>query len=726
MVELELDFCALTYSVAPCAAVLGGTGVRKCYNTFGTCQDTANYTPEAKVYRFIEPVDGWPRSIDAYPLLVDVDLNPTLIDPGESLGKRATCSVAMRDAPHHDRGADKYVAERLTGAAQTDEDGYDPYERGTLFGKLRARNPHYNGRLMHVYTGYLPWEPAVGPEGQPAWTEAEVLANLRRRTYIIDGWEGPDGQGRVKIVGKDILKLADDDRATFPVRTTGRLGFAIDDRQTVVSIEPPGAVAAEYPASGIASVGQEVVGFDATMFNGVVFIETNSKTLRTYHFNGIDWFQINADFVIDAAGGIPALARLSDTDIAFIDGINDSLRRYHWNGSTWELVGSGLNISGVGLPAALARLSDTDVAFIDTGNDSLRRYHWNGSTWELVGSGLTVAFLGGSVALARLSDTDVAFIASTNELLQRYHWNGSTWELVGNSRFISSNTSAICEILDTEVPAFRLTRAQHNTNADPHPEGEIFQNAEELSGPPWEIIRDLLQDVSNVNPAFIPYTDWQSEGASFLPGFTLAAVIAFPTGARTLINEIVQQTQMYLWWDDIDQEIKLRILDAGRAPVAALTDAEHVLADTYNGEDWTQRRISRVEFYFGIINPAGALNDKINFSAVHIEIDAEAESADGFGDTRVLQVFSRWIGAAETAKAVARAQALLNRRAPVTRRIRFSLGAKDEALRTGDVFTLSHHRLQDDTGGQSAQDLQVIEVTENGDGVYEYEAIDHR
>ena len=36
IVELEQDTCGLRYGVAPCTAVLGLTGDRKCFNTRAT------------------------------------------------------------------------------------------------------------------------------------------------------------------------------------------------------------------------------------------------------------------------------------------------------------------------------------------------------------------------------------------------------------------------------------------------------------------------------------------------------------------------------------------------------------------------------------------------------------------------------------------------------------------------------------------------------------------
>ena len=42
LVELELDYCSNTHGSAPCTAT--ETGDSKCFNTFSTCNDLANYT----------------------------------------------------------------------------------------------------------------------------------------------------------------------------------------------------------------------------------------------------------------------------------------------------------------------------------------------------------------------------------------------------------------------------------------------------------------------------------------------------------------------------------------------------------------------------------------------------------------------------------------------------------------------------------------------------------
>jgi hypothetical protein len=171
-----------------------------CYNTYKTCQDKANYNKATKTFNFFQPHSNLPIGIEGFPCIVgNPTTTPTRITPDKGLGWRGSISIRMQDFPHHDRGIDPYFATRT----------YDASSQGTFFGKLKARNPYYKGRLMRLLVGYI--------NDDFSWIDFET------RTYVIDKIDGPDGNGRVTISGKDILELADDKRAQIPAPSSGSL-----------------------------------------------------------------------------------------------------------------------------------------------------------------------------------------------------------------------------------------------------------------------------------------------------------------------------------------------------------------------------------------------------------------------------------------------------------------------------------------------------------------------
>lgn len=251
IVEIDIDYCTLSYGTGACTAVLGTDGVRKCYNTFFTCQDSANFDKGTLTLRFAKNISGLPKGQTIFPALQSVSTNPTKItlaavdERTGSLGKRARVSVKLKDFRYGDNYTDKYAAGRRDGTAQTDESGYEPQERGTFFGKLRHRFPYYFGRALRVKNGYV----------------GDDISSMPVQHYVIAEWRGPDAAGNVEIVAQDPLKLADKEFALCPRPTAGKIPADVDEVATPSFDLEPAGIGADYETSGQARIGSEIVSF---------------------------------------------------------------------------------------------------------------------------------------------------------------------------------------------------------------------------------------------------------------------------------------------------------------------------------------------------------------------------------------------------------------------------------------------------------------------------------
>lgn len=237
IVEIDLDKCSLTYGTSPCTADIGTTGAVKCYNTRKTCQDTANYDNSSTLtLRFTQPRSNLPTDQGLLiPALKSVRTRPAKIDIETGIGVRAKATVTFNDFPHHDRGIDPYVNDR----------DFNPAERSTFWRKLLARNPYYQGRAARIREGYV----------------GQDLADMRTRHYVIEKVKGPDVQGRIQLEFKDILKLADKDRAKAPKTSTGQLSGDISSGASSFTLVPSGVGNDEYPTSGTVAIGDEAIKF---------------------------------------------------------------------------------------------------------------------------------------------------------------------------------------------------------------------------------------------------------------------------------------------------------------------------------------------------------------------------------------------------------------------------------------------------------------------------------
>jgi len=217
------------------------TGSDKCFNSWATCQDTANYLAEDKVVSFCTPVSIVPDG--CIPFLDSVKGDSGQLDPENSLGKRGQITVNVMDAPHDDTGIDPYVDERT----------YSALDRGTFWPRFRARFPFYQGRKLEWYQGYYPFS----------------RANAKKRTYIMEDLRGWGRSGKITIVAKDPLKLADDKRAQWPQASTGLLTSSLSAVATPTTLDITTGTATEYDledyeTTGVVLIGSEIIPYTGT------------------------------------------------------------------------------------------------------------------------------------------------------------------------------------------------------------------------------------------------------------------------------------------------------------------------------------------------------------------------------------------------------------------------------------------------------------------------------
>ena len=251
-VEIDVDQCTLTYGNSPCAAVLGSTGELKCFNTFKTCQDKDNYDLGSLTYKFYMPQSNLPKDAGVFPCLLSVsesvgEVNIAGTNPDvKGLGKRERITFECQDFPYGDQYTDKYASERVSGAAQSSGVGYNPYERGTFFGKLRARWPYYAGRACRVNEAYF---------------DDGVLTEVVTRNYILTDMDIDIQSDRVRFEAKDILDLADDKNAVCPIANNGELSAGIGTGLESFTLSPAGIGNDEYNTSGRVIIGSEIMSF---------------------------------------------------------------------------------------------------------------------------------------------------------------------------------------------------------------------------------------------------------------------------------------------------------------------------------------------------------------------------------------------------------------------------------------------------------------------------------
>jgi len=271
-IELDLNRCALRYGVAPCTAELGTTGDRKCFNSFATCQDRENYTSETVTVRYSLASGVLDRDVDSIPSLASVDIRPARLSLGESIGVRASVTIQFKDHTSPDTGpdGDYYLSSR----------DYDPIERGTYWGKFRARQPFTRGQNIRVIYG----------------DDNQSLGQMETRHFIIDSVAGPNSDGTFTIIAKDVLKLADGKQSQAPAISRGFLSADVTPSASSFSLLPSGIGDIDYPASGKGQIGgKEIVTFTRSEDAVTITARGLDGTTAVEHDEG-DRFQLCLEY----------------------------------------------------------------------------------------------------------------------------------------------------------------------------------------------------------------------------------------------------------------------------------------------------------------------------------------------------------------------------------------------------------------------------------------------
>ncbi len=332
-----------TKNGAPPTLITVGDG--KCYNTFGSCQDTQNFTnTTGKIYRLCNKRSPHPIGIDASPFLTSVSISPAKIDPGGGLGIRSSVSAMFSDHPSSDIDIDPYLSERT----------YNPLDRGLFFTKLRARNPGYQFRAIRHLSGYLV-------------NGVYDVANFQTRHYVINFFTAT--QGTARIEGKDPLKLATGKKALVPEVNTGKLDANITVPTTAITLTPAGVGNDEYATSGEAMIGTEIVTF-TRVADDFTIVRAQRNTTATAHSLD-DVFQ--QSYVKNAQVNViveELLTTFANIDPAFI------------NSSQWQAE-IDTYLSGL-LDGTITKPMDVNKALKELSDDAPHYLYWDERTQLIV------------------------------------------------------------------------------------------------------------------------------------------------------------------------------------------------------------------------------------------------------------------------------------------------------------------------------------------------------
>ena len=260
-----------------------------------------------------------------------------------------------------------------------------------------------------------------------------------------------------------------------------------------------------------------------------------------------------------------------------------------------------------------------------------------------------------------------------------------------------------------------LTRDARGTTASTHSVDDsvqlclTFDSIEVI-----DIVDTLLSDYTTIPAAYITPATWHTNNDLWLQSFALTATISEPTGVNKLISELTQQCLFNLWVDERNQVIELAAI-APYTDDTELTDDANFVGGSVKVVVKPDDRVSQIWVHYGQTDPT---SDK--YPQTYIQADLSAEGADQFGESRIVEVESRWFQSQGNAAQFAGRFLAMRRNNPRT--VTFELGAKDADLWTGDPIDVFTDQMQDVEGARKKVEMLIVEVQEKTGAKFMYSA----
>lgn len=253
-----------------------------------------------------------------------------------------------------------------------------------------------------------------------------------------------------------------------------------------------------------------------------------------------------------------------------------------------------------------------------------------------------------------------------------------------------------------------VTRGQYQTTAEEHDAGDGVQVCKKYDNENVvDIIYDILVNYADIDTAFIPYNDnpadpdeWDDAKSLWLAAKNFSTLIAVPTGAQTLIEELSEQGLLVIWWDEEQQKIKLKPIAPPTydEPIHEIYDDTVIAMDTAKLNAKDEERYSQIWAYYLPIKWAEVSNEE-DFKRVYVSADLGKEGDNEYGDSRKKVVFSRWFSTENEAREFT--NRYLNGTKYTPSEIYFRTDAKDSSLNIGDYINVTTRARQDVTGAKA-------------------------
>lgn len=265
-----------------------------------------------------------------------------------------------------------------------------------------------------------------------------------------------------------------------------------------------------------------------------------------------------------------------------------------------------------------------------------------------------------------------------------------------------------------------LTRGQFGTVAAAHSAGASVQKCRSWSGVALTTVIQNILNETGITNTYIDTAQLALQEATWLgSSYNITACISRPESGSRLLAELAQLANGVIWWGPVEQKVKFKIIAADPPSTESTLwdDEKNFIEGSVEVAAADDLRITRAAIHYALLDYTEDGEDQKNFERGRLQIDADAESADEYGDRRVDEIYSRWFTSANDGAVLALAGRKVTRYRDAPKRIRGRLDPKDYTNTPGDLVEVKTAQLLDKDGNPRTVRCLLRRVEDKGDHI---------
>lgn len=286
---------------------------------------------------------------------------------------------------------------------------------------------------------------------------------------------------------------------------------------------------------------------------------------------------------------------------------------------------------------------------------------------------------------------------------------------IGNSEYpavgrlvVGSEVMSFTRVNDTVT----LTgRGLDGTEKTSHNASDSVQVAKKFTKASLYSVLVYLLGETDIDPVFLDNAGYLAEFTRWAPSLQITTTLTSSEPVIEYLGELAA-LGVSVWWDDVDQKVKAKLNHPLDYTETVFNVSDDSSIKGMSIEDKDDERITQVHYYSVQADPTKSLTDKNNYDRVQVIIDADAQDADSYGDTRIKEVFCRWFNAGNDASVKIIANRYLQRFNTAPRYHTLTVDKKDGNIQLSDIIEVTSNSIVDDNGLPIPTNLQVIGKTD--------------